>query len=146
MITTKLLEATIENLLREMKNRNIVNEIFQAKDVKSKFLEEKEEIKNPLQDFQIKMVPFIKRNEVPFNEMPGFLNKDTVVNFCMALLMTGTIDDDDIILDFDGMKKLLNSVDGNDAGIAEKFENFLYNEGRSFSEINQDELIKILLL
>ena len=92
------------------------------------------------------MVPFIKRSEVPFKEVPGFLNKDTVVNFCMAVMMTGIIDDDDVILDFDGMKKLLNSVDGNDAEVAKKFEDFLYNEGRSFSEVDQDELLKILLL
>ena len=146
MITTKLLEPSLENLLREMKNRKVVEEILQAKDVKSKFLEEKEEIKIQLQDFQIKMVPFIKRSEVPFKEVPGFLNKDTVVNFCMAVMMTGIIDDDDVILDFDGMKKLLNSVDGNDAEVAKKFEDFLYNEGRSFSEVDQDELLKILLL
>ena len=146
MITTKLLEPSLENLLREMKNRKVVEKILQAKDVKSKFLEEKEEIKIQLQDFQIKMVPFIKRSEVPFKEVPGFLNKDTVVNFCMAVMMTETIDDDDVILDFDGMKKLLNSVDGNDAEVAKKFEDFLYNEGRSFSEVDQDELIKILLL
>ena len=146
MITTKLLESSLEKLLREMKNRKVVEKILQAKDVKSKFLEEKEEIKIQLQDFQIKMVPIIKRNVVPFREVPSFLDKNTVVNFCMAVMMTGIISDDDIILDFDGMKKLLNSVDGNDAEVAKKFEDFLYNEGRSFSEVDQDELIKILLL
>ena len=39
MITTKLLESSLEKLLREMKNRKVVEKILQAKDVKSKFLE-----------------------------------------------------------------------------------------------------------
>lgn len=147
MITNKMLESSLENLLREMKNRKVVKKILQSKDVMGKYLEAKEEIKNPLQDFEVKMTPFIKRHLVPFQtELPECVGRNNVVDFCMALMLTECIDDTDVILKIDELRMMLENVEEDQQEIARKFSDFLYKEDMVFSDFSKEELIKKILL
>lgn len=56
--TDILLEASLKDLLHIMKAHNVVRNIIQSKDVIKSYYCEKEDIKNELNDFKIKLGAF----------------------------------------------------------------------------------------
>ena len=126
-----LLEASLKDLLHIMKAHNVVRNIIQSKDVIKSYHCEKEDIKNELNDFKIKLGAFCERaidakQKTPYEKVPDFITEENVVELCFALIMTEKFDDIDLIVETRKIRDLLRNVQGENEIVAVKLADFLY--------------------
>lgn len=156
-----LLEASLKDLLHIMKAHKVVRNIIQSKDVIKSYQCEKEDIKNELSDFIIKLGAFCERaidakQKTPYEKVPDFITEENVVELCFALIMTETFDDIDLIVETRKIGELLRNVQGENEIVAAKLADFLYgpenvmkknidNRGGLFSRFQYFEILDRIL-
>lgn len=142
----KVIES-LKEVLKTCKEREIVKEILIAKDVKQVWLEKKEEIKPLLKKFGQSMAPYFdegrKTTKTPFKHLPEFIDEGNIVEFCVVLMMTGAINEDDVVLEWSDVIKSLEKVTGEYEGFAKRLEEIL-NDG-FFTDYSEEQLLKIIV-
>ena len=136
----------LNELVAIFKERNTVRKILQAKDVKATYEEEKAAVRYELESFKEMMLPFIKEFERPISDASEAISADNVVEICLILLMSEGVDDFDLIDDWESFGEILKYVPEDLQEIADRFFQFLCEEGNCFSNCTEEEFLKELLL
>lgn len=136
----------LNELVAIFKERNTVRKILQAKDVKATYEEEKAAVRYELESFKEMMLPFIKESERPISDASETISADNVVEICFILLMSEVVDDCDLVDNCDSIGDILEYVSEDLQEVADRLFKFLYDEGDYFSNLEEEELLKELLL
>lgn len=138
---------SLNEMVDIFKRRNTVSKIYQVKDVRTAYEEEKVAIREQLERFKEEMlIHFMKGTEYPASEVSEVISIDNVVEICFILLMSEVVDDYDLVEDYESIGKILKDVPEDLQYIADRFYKFLYEEEKCFSEYSEEELLKELLL
>ena len=136
----------LNELVAIFKERNTVRKILQAKDVKATYEEEKAAVRYELESFKEMMLPFIKESERPISDASETISADNVVEICFILLMSEVVDDYDLVDNCESIGDILEYVSEDLQEVADRLFKFLYDEGDYFSNLEEEELLKELLL
>ena len=83
----KMLKKVLNKLVKEMQERNSVDKILQAKDLREVYNEEKAAMKKQLKDFKELVQSQVNLGEIPIYDPENIINSDVAVEVMFILLM-----------------------------------------------------------
>ena len=82
-----MLKKVLNKLVKEMQERNSVDKILQAKDLRAVYNEEKVAMKKQLKDFKELVQSQVNLGEIPIYDPENIINSDVAVEVMFILLM-----------------------------------------------------------